>query len=161
MFPKELVVLTNRLISACLEKEIKLAVAESCTGGLISACITSVAGSSNVFERGFTTYSNDAKSEMLDIPLDMIVTHGAVSEPLARAMCEGALIKAPVQLTAAVTGIAGPSGGTIEKPVGTVHIASARVGKDTMQRCYLFKGSRDEIRISTIKNALEMMLSQV
>jgi nicotinamide-nucleotide amidase len=160
LFPTELIKLTNKLISACRKGDIKIATAESCTGGLIAGCLTSVAGSSDVFERGFNTYSNDAKSELLGIPIDIIASHGAVSKATAIAMCEGALKNAPVQLTISVTGIAGPGGGTIEKPVGTVHMASARVGKSTIEESYLFNGNRDQIRLYTIKKALELMLSQ-
>ena len=161
MFPKDLLKLTDKLISACRKKDIKIATAESCTGGLIAGCITSVAGSSDVFERGYNTYSNNAKSEMLDIPIDMIIANGAVSEAVAIAMCEGALKTAPVQLAVSVTGIAGPGGGTIEKPVGTVHIASARAGRRTIEKAYLFVGNRDEIRMYTVTKAIEMMLNQV
>jgi nicotinamide-nucleotide amidase len=161
MFPKDLLKLTDKLISACRKKDIKIATAESCTGGLIAGCITSVAGSSDVFERGYNTYSNNAKSEMLNIPIDMIIANGAVSEAVAIAMCEGALKTAPVQLAVSVTGIAGPGGGTIEKPVGTVHIASARAGRRTIEKAYLFVGNRDEIRMYTVTKAIEMMLNQV
>jgi len=161
MFPKELTELTNKLISSCRNQDIKIATAESCTGGLIAGCLTSISGSSDVFERGFNTYSNNAKVEMLDVPIDMIIAHGAVSETVAIAMCEGALKNAPVQLTVSVTGIAGPAGGTHEKPIGTVYIASARDGRDTVSKCYIFDGNRDKIRVSTIKRAIEIMLSQV
>jgi nicotinamide-nucleotide amidase len=161
MFSRKLTELTVKLISACRKKNIKLATAESCTGGLIAGCITSVAGSSDVFERGFNTYSNNAKSEMLNVPINMIIANGAVSKAVAIAMCEGALKNAPVQLTVSVTGTAGPGGGTIEKPVGTVHIASARAGKSTIEKSYLFAGNRDEIRLSTITSAIELLLYQV
>jgi nicotinamide-nucleotide amidase len=161
LFPTELIELTNKLISGCRKNDLKIATAESCTGGLIAACLTSVAGSSDVFERGFNTYSNYAKSELVNIPRDVITANGAVSRIVALAMCEGALKISPVQLTVSVTGIAGPAGGTFEKPVGTVHIASARVGKSTIERSYFFPGNRNQIRLSTIEKALEMMLSQV
>ena len=160
MFTTKLNKLANKLILACREKNIKIASAESCTGGLIAGCITSVAGSSDVFERGFNTYSNEAKSDLLSIPIDVIASNGAVSKATAIAMCEGALKNAPVQLTISVTGIAGPGGGTIEKPVGTVYMASARVGKSTIEKSYLFNGNRDQIRLYTIEKALELMLSQ-
>ena len=160
MFTTKLKKLAIKLISACREKNIKIASAESCTGGLIAGCITSVAGSSDVFERGFNTYSNEAKSELLSIPIDVIASNGAVSKATAIAMCEGALKNAPVQLTISVTGVAGPGGGTIEKPVGTVYMASARVGKSTIEKSYLFNGNRDQIRLYTIEKALELMLSQ-
>ena len=150
MFPNDLTKLTEELIAKCRQANIKIATAESCTGGMIAGCLTSVSGSSDVFERGFTTYSNEAKNEMLGVSMDEITTFGAVSEPVAKSMCEGALRNAPVQLTVAVTGIAGPSGGSPEKPVGTVHIASACSGKTTLNKHFLFEGDRDA----------EMMLQQ-
>ena len=160
MFPRDVTELTFELISKCRDAGIKVATAESCTGGLIAGCLTSVSGSSDVFERGFNTYSNEAKNEMLGVPLELIKGHGAVSEPVAGAMAEGALKNAPVQLTVAVTGIAGPSGGSPEKPVGTVQIASACEGKPTINEHFLFDGERDAVRSATIKKALEMMLKQ-
>tara|TARA_B100000315_G_scaffold259931_1_gene318178 strand:- start:3360 stop:3848 length:489 start_codon:yes stop_codon:yes gene_type:complete len=161
MFPNELTELTSELIGKCREAGIKIATAESCTGGLIAGCLTSVSGSSDVFERGFNTYSNEAKNEMLGVPMDEISVHGAVSEPVAKAMCEGALKNAPVQLTVAVTGIAGPGGGTPDKPVGTVQIASACTGRPTINERFLFTGDRDAVRLSTVKAAIEMMLYQL
>ena len=161
MFPSDITELTIELISKCRDAGIKVATAESCTGGLIAGCLTSVSGSSDVFERGFNTYSNEAKNEMLGVPLELIKGHGAVSEPVAGAMAEGALKNAPVQLTVAVTGIAGPSGGSPEKPVGTVQIASACEGKPTINEHFLFERDRDAVRLATIKKALEMMLKQL
>ena len=161
MFPSDVTELTIELISKCRDAGIKVATAESCTGGLIAGCLTSVSGSSDVFERGFNTYSNEAKNEMLGVPLELIKGHGAVSEPVAGAMAEGALKNAPVQLTVAVTGIAGPSGGSPEKPVGTVQIASACEGKPTINEHFLFERDRDAVRLATIKKALEMMLKQL
>ncbi len=160
MFPSDITELTFELISKCRDAGIKVATAESCTGGLIAGCLTSVSGSSDVFERGFNTYSNEAKNEMLGVPLELIKEHGSVSELVAAAMVEGTLKNAPVQLTVAVTGIAGPSGGTPEKPVGTVQIASACEGKPTINEHFLFDGERDAVRSATIKKALEMMLKQ-
>ena len=160
MFSTKIIELTNELIFICRKKGIKIATAESCTGGLIAGCITSVSGSSDVFERGLITYSNNAKIDMLNVPIDMIITDGAVSKSVALAMSEGALKTTSAQLTVSVTGIAGPDGGTIEKPVGTVHIASARAGIRTIEQVYLFGGNRNEIRMSTVTKAIEMMLSQ-
>ena len=161
MFPSEITDLTINLIEKCRAENTKIATAESCTGGLIAACLTSVSGSSDVFDRGFNTYSNEAKNEMLGVPMDLINAHGAVSEPVAKAMCEGALNNAPVQLTVAVTGIAGPGGGSPDKPVGTVQIASACSGNDTINERFLFPGDRDAVRIKTVKAAIEMMLKQM
>ena len=161
MFPKNLEELANTLVTNCRTQRLRIATAESCTGGLIAGCLTSVSGSSDVFERGFNTYSNNSKVEMLNVPEELITKSGAVSEFVSIAMCEGALKNAPVQLTVSVTGIAGPNGGTVEKPVGTVYIASARIGKTTLREHYKFDGNRDEIRIATIKEAIKMMLRQV
>ncbi|MBI3709291.1 MAG: CinA family protein [Proteobacteria bacterium] len=117
------------LLDTCRHARLKLATAESCTGGLIAATLTEIAGSSDVLERGFVTYSNAAKTELLGIPARLIARHGAVSEAVARAMAEGALDRAPVDLAIAVTGIAGPGGATSRKPVGLVHLACARKGR--------------------------------
>lgn len=122
------------LLAACREQGLRLATAESCTGGLVAAALTGIAGSSDVFERGFVTYSNDAKMEMLGVPAQILARHGAVSAPVARAMAEGALAHAPVDLAVAVTGVAGPGGGSIDKPVGLVHLAAARRGGRTLLR---------------------------
>jgi nicotinamide-nucleotide amidase len=114
------------LLAACRAARIKLATAESCTGGLIAAILTEVAGSSDVFERGFVTYSNEAKTEQLGVPAELIERHGAVSEEVVQAMALGALDHSRADLAVAVTGVAGPGGGTTTKPVGLVHIATAR-----------------------------------
>jgi len=161
MFSSDLTEKTSKLIAKCRDADIKIATAESCTGGLIAGCLTSVSGSSDVFERGFNTYSNEAKNEMLGVPLELIDQHGAVSEQVAGAMAEGALKNAPVQLTVAVTGVAGPSGGSAEKPVGTIQIASACEGKNTINERFLFEGDRDAVRLATVTAAIEMMLRQV
>lgn len=114
------------LADALRERALTIATAESCTGGLIAAACTAVPGSSDWFERGVVSYSNEAKSELIGVPAELIAQHGAVSEPVARAMAEGLLRASPVQLAAAVTGIAGPSGGSADKPVGLVWFGFAR-----------------------------------
>ncbi|MCW8916026.1 MAG: CinA family protein [Magnetovibrio sp.] len=146
------------LFETCREQNLKLALAESCTGGLIAGCVTSVAGSSEVLDRGFVTYSNDAKSEMLGVDEDLIETHGAVSEEVAIAMAEGALMNSDAQISLSVTGIAGPGGGTDEKPVGLVHMACAREGQDTVHQCHIFNGDRDRVRIQTVESGLKLLL---
>jgi nicotinamide-nucleotide amidase len=161
MFSTELTQLSKSLIKICKLNNIKIATAESCTGGLIAGYLTAIPGSSDIFDRGYTTYSNDSKIEMLNVPANMILSYGAVSRNVAIAMSEGALNNAPVQLTVAVTGVAGPSGGTVKKPVGTVHIACSRMGKATITKCHLFNGNRDQIRESTVKEAINMMLKQI
>ncbi|MEL6967666.1 MAG: CinA family protein [Pseudomonadota bacterium] len=157
--------LAKAVIDAATKNGIMVATAESCTGGMIAAALTDVAGSSAVFERGFVTYSNAAKMACLGVPEGLIVENGAVSEPVARAMAEGALSHAPVQASIAVTGIAGPGGGTQEKPVGLVHIAVATPRGTTHQKC-LFASShnaktRADIRRLTVETALDMLLKQL
>jgi nicotinamide-nucleotide amidase len=139
---------------------LQIVTAESCTGGLIAALLTEIAGASDVFERGFVTYSNRAKEEMLGVPAALIAEHGAVSEPVARAMAEGALQHSAAQLAVAVTGIAGPGGGTVQKPVGLVHIAAARHSRETIHQAHRFgEIGRTEIRIRTVEQALGLLRS--
>ena len=122
------------LLAACRARGLKLASAESCTGGLIAAILTEVPGSSDVFERGFVTYSNRAKTDMLGVPADVIALHGAVSREVALAMAAGAIGRSEAAIAVAVTGVAGPGGGTAEKPVGLVHLAAARRGASSLHR---------------------------
>jgi len=139
----------------------RMAAAESCTGGLIAAACTSVAGSSDWFERGLVSYSNEAKTELLGVDAAMIAAHGAVSEPVACAMALGALRVAPVQLAVAVTGIAGPGGAVAGKPVGTVWLALAhrRAGAPAVQAERLqLEGDRTAVREATVRAALERLL---
>lgn len=131
----------------------RMATAESCTGGLIAAACTSVAGSSDWFERGFVTYSNEAKTGLLGVPPGLITAHGAVSEEVARAMVAGALAQAPVQLAVAVTGIAGPGGAVPGKPVGTVWLAWGTAGGVQAERLQL-AGDRSAVRQGTVQAAL-------
>lgn len=134
-----------------------LATAESCTGGLIAGLITSVPGSSDVLDCGFVTYSNAAKTRMIGVPAELISRHGAVSEEVARAMAEGALRHSAADIAVAVTGVAGPGGGTAAKPVGLVHCAAARNGYTTLTRVLrLGDIGRDEVRINTVAEAVEM-----
>lgn len=137
---------------------LKIATAESCTGGLIAAACTTVAGSSDWFERGFVTYSNEAKTEMLGVAPALIAAHGAVSEAVARAMAEGALAHARAQLAVAVTGVAGPAGGSPSKPVGTVWLAWARVGRPTRTELLKLDGDRRAIREQSVQQALQRLL---
>ncbi|MGA0531059.1 CinA family protein [Hansschlegelia sp. KR7-227] len=132
--------------------------AESCTGGLVAGALTEVPGSSRAVDRGFVTYSNAAKTALLGVPVSLLDAHGAVSEPVARAMAEGALAAAGAGLAVAVTGIAGPGGGTDEKPVGLVHFAAARRGRPTLHRRMLFGDpGRAEIRRLSVLTALELL----
>jgi len=138
---------------------LKITTAESCTGGLIAASLTEIAGSSDVFERGFVTYSNQSKTELLGVPADLITQSGAVSEPVARAMAEGALAHARADIAVAVTGIAGPGGGTADKPVGLVFIGAAKGSNPTIVERHVLPGDRAEIRRTTVQRALELLLN--
>ena len=135
----------------------RLATAESCTGGLIAAACTALAGSSDWFERGFVTYSNAAKTELLGVDAALIATHGAVSEPVALAMAQGALRRAPVQLAVAVTGIAGPGGAVPGKPVGTVWLAWGTAQRVQALLLHL-PGDRAAVRLATVQHALHKLL---
>jgi nicotinamide-nucleotide amidase len=143
------------------DRGLHLAAAESCTGGLIAAACTSIAGSSDWFERGFVTYSNEAKTELLGVPDALIERHGAVSAEVARAMAEGALIHSQAELSVAVTGIAGPGGGTPGKPVGTVWLALARRGEAAQATLLQLSGSRSEVREQTVDRALQALAASL
>ena len=145
--------LCGKLADLLLEKGWMLATAESCSGGLIAAHCTDLAGSSQWFERGFVTYSNAAKTELLGVDIALLDQHGAVSEPVVRAMAQGALARSAAQVAVAVTGIAGPSGGSADKPVGTVWLAWATpAGVDAQRQC--FAGERAAVRSATVHHAL-------
>jgi nicotinamide-nucleotide amidase len=146
------------LIRAFTVRGWKIATAESCTGGLVAALLTEIAGSSAVVERGFVTYSNEAKAELLGVPPDSITAHGAVSEPVARAMADGALSHSPADVAVAITGIAGPGGGTAAKPVGLVHFGLAVQGRPTvhLERRYGDLG-RAQVRGRAVEDALSLL----
>ena len=157
MFRADLIEDATRFLAACKTKSLLLATAESCTGGLISALLTEIPGASAVLERGCVTYSNDAKIEMLGVHAEIIQHHGAVSEETARAMAQGALIHSEADLAIAVTGIAGPDGGSLEKPVGLVHLAVARIGGSTLHReCRYGAIDRAAIRVNAVRDALAL-----
>src|SRR5204863_4929293 len=139
MFNLEIVTLARLLIDEARERSLRIVTAESCTGGLVAGAICSISGSSDVFERGFVTYSNRAKQELLGIPGDLIADLGADSEPVARMMAEGALENSNAHVAVAITGVAGPGGGTPMKPVGTVHIATARSNHGLSHRQEFFE----------------------
>jgi nicotinamide-nucleotide amidase len=136
----------------------KLATAESCTGGLIAAALTSVAGSSDVVERGFVTYSNEAKTEMLGVPAALIAAHGAVSPEVAAAMAAGALAHSRADVTVSVTGVAGPGGGTAEKPVGLVWFGCAVRGGVVETVSHVFPGDRGAVRAASVGVAFDLLL---
>ena len=135
---------------------VTVATAESCTGGLIAATLTEIAGSSDVVDRGFVTYSNAAKTELLGVPPELIAAHGAVSEPVARAMAEGALHRSLARVTVSVTGVAGPGGGSAEKPVGTVWFGCAVQAGDTVTERHVFPGDRAAIRAAAVLRAFDL-----
>jgi nicotinamide-nucleotide amidase len=162
MFPLEIETLARLLVAEARDKSLRLVTAESCTGGLVSGAICAISGASDVFERGFVTYTNRAKSEMLDVPGDLIADHGAVSEPVARMMAEGALANSNGHVAVAVTGVAGPGGGTPMKPVGTVHFAVARANRSVVHRHEAFDGqTREAVQMAAIRTALEMLREAV
>lgn len=151
-----LLLIAERVLSLARANRLRLATAESCTGGMIAAALTAIAGASDVFDRGFVTYSNAAKTEMLGVPAELIAHKGAVSEEVARAMAEGAIRHSHAMLAVSVTGIAGPGGGSFEKPVGLVWFGLA--GKDVLHtERHLFPGDRTAIREAAAGVALQLL----
>jgi nicotinamide-nucleotide amidase len=146
------------LLKAYEQRGLKIATAESCTGGLVAALLTEIAGSSAVVERGFVTYSNEAKTELIGVPAGLLAAHGAVSEPVARAMAEGALQHSHADVSVAITGIAGPGGATATKPVGLVHFGLARRGAAVLhlERRYGDLG-REAVRRRAVEDALGLL----
>jgi nicotinamide-nucleotide amidase len=158
----DLLALAAELLDAAREHGDLITTAESCTGGLVAATLTAIPGCSDVFERGFVTYSNAAKSEMLGVPFWLIERHGAVSEDVARAMAGGALTHSQASLAVSVTGIAGPDGGTPEKPVGLVYFAAGRRdGPIRDERMVLGDLGREEIRRLSVERALRLLRSVI
>ena len=151
--------LAERVLAEARKHGLKIATAESCTGGMVSAALTDIAGSSDVFERGFVTYSNESKQAMLGVTAETIAAHGAVSTETARAMAEGAIRNSRADIAVAITGVAGPGGGSAEKPVGLVCFAIARKDKSTLDRRQQFTDrGRTAIRQDAMRMALEMLL---
>jgi nicotinamide-nucleotide amidase len=147
------------VLEACRAKGIMLATAESCTGGLIAAALTSIAGSSGVVDRGFVTYSNEAKNQMIGVPMPLIDAHGAISGQVAAAMADGALARSRAAIAVSVTGVAGPGGGSTEKPVGLVWFGLARTGTPAISERRVFPGDRTAIRAAAVAHAFEMIRS--
>ena len=162
MLPDDLVARASALVAACRAKGLVLATAESCTGGLVAALLTEIPGSSQVLDRGFVTYSNAAKTEMLGVPAALIAAEGAVSERVARAMALGVLDHSPADVAVSITGVAGPGGGTAAKPVGLVHFACARrgAGVTLVERRFGDIGRR-EIRLASVAQALDLFDAQI
>jgi nicotinamide-nucleotide amidase len=158
MFPPDLIARAADLIARYRQAGLMAATAESCTGGLIAGLLTEIPGSSTMLERGFVVYSNAAKEEMLGVPVETLAQHGAVSEATARAMAEGALKNSRADVAVSVTGIAGPDGGTAEKPVGLVHFACARRGAPTVAREERFGDiGREAVRLASVKVGLDLL----
>lgn len=150
----------KKILDLAKEKKLKIATAESCTGGLLSALFTEIPGSSEIFERGFVTYSNEAKHEMLGVKNEMLKIFGAVSLEVAEEMAKGAVKNSFADISVAITGIAGPEGGTTEKPVGLVYIATCFDGKATVRK-FNFSGDRGEVRKSSTIAALQMLETSI
>lgn len=154
----QLITAADAVLIACRKRRWMVATAESCTGGMVAAALTEIAGSSDVVNRGYVTYTNEAKHEMIGVPMSLFEAVGAVSEDVARAMAQGARKTAGVDVACGITGVAGPGGGSPEKPVGLVHIAAASADQTIHEKC-LFDGDRHAIRLAAAIKAMEMMLS--
>jgi nicotinamide-nucleotide amidase len=157
VFEAETLTLAQSVLVACRARGWHVATAESCTGGLVAGALTAIAGSSDVVERGFVTYSNEAKSELLGVPAETISAHGAVSAETAVAMAEGAVARAPVDLAVSVIGVAGPGGGSATKPVGLVIFGLARRGRPCRTERHVFAGDRSAIRRMAVHHALGLL----
>ncbi len=156
-FPAALLSQAEALLAAYRGAGLTVATAESCTGGLVAGCLTEIAGSSDVFECGFVSYSNAAKAELLGVPAALVAKQGAVSAAVAEAMARGALAHSKADATIALTGVAGPGGGTAERPVGLVHFCAIRRGGAAQPRREIFAGDRAAVRLSSVAAALEML----
>lgn len=162
MFPDHLTEAAKSFLAAANKQGLTLATAESCTGGLIAACVCSIPGCSSVLERGFVTYSNEAKHEALGVPFALIDAKGAVSAEVARAMAEGALKHSRASISIAVTGIAGPDGSSAEKPVGLVHFAAAREGRETLHEEHRFGDiGRTNVQAESVRAAFALLMRLV
>ena len=157
-FPNDLLAGAGDFIARARSHGVRVVTAESCTGGLVAALLTEVAGSSDVLDRGFVTYSNAAKAEAIGVPAELISLHGAVSEPVARAMAEGALAASHAQVAVAITGVAGPGGGSADKPVGLVHFATARRRGTTQAHVERYGDlGRAGVRLAAVRTALKLL----
>ena len=161
MFDKELMAKAEEILSIGRERHLRVAAAESCTGGLIAALLTEIPGSSSVIGRSFVTYSNRAKREVLGVDADLLKQHGAVSEPVVHAMAQNTFDMTTAHLTVAVSGIAGPGGGSDEKPVGTVHMATAMTDDVIHQCCQFGDIGRAAVRLATVHAAADMLLARL
>jgi nicotinamide-nucleotide amidase len=160
VFEAETLSLAQLVLDSCRARGWHVATAESCTGGLVAAALTSIAGSSDVVERGFVTYSNAAKSELLGVPPETIAAHGAVSTETAAAMATGALVRTPVDLAISVIGVAGPGGGSAAKPVGLVVFGLARRDGPCRTERHVFDGDRSAVRQAALQMALGLLAAE-
>ncbi len=161
MIPDALLDQAAALLEACRARGIRLATADSCTGGLIAAVLTAIPGSSDVLECGFVTYSNAAKTELLGVPAEMIAAEGAVSGPVTERMAEGALQRSHAGISVAVTGIAGPGGGSADKPVGLVWLGLAARDQPVFSERQMFPGDRTAVRLAAVARALALIRARV
>lgn len=161
MFPDDIQTLARQVIDRARERGLMIATAESCTGGLVAGALTDIAGSSAVVDRGFVTYSNEAKTDLVAVPPSLIEAHGAVSETVARAMAQGALIRSAAHISVAITGIAGPGGGSEDKPVGLVHFAAASPAGVIHAEHRFGEIGREQVRLASVRVALELLLDRI
>jgi nicotinamide-nucleotide amidase len=166
MVPDSLLAEAEVLLAVCRARKIMLATAEGCTGGLIAAVLTAIAGASDVVDRAFVTYSNAAKNEMIGVPMELIQSHGAVSQEVARAMAEGALARSRASIAVSVAGVAGPGGGSAEKPVGLVCFGlaqkgGAKSGATVISEQHVLPGDRIAVRAAIVAHAFAMIRAQV
>ncbi len=157
MFPAHLMTKAEDLLDAYRRADLTIATAESCTGGLIAGCLTEIPGASDVVERGFLTYSNEAKHDLLGVPIELIRAHGAVSAEVVEAMAAGALERSAADAVVSATGIAGPGGATADKPVGLVYLGAARRGRAPVHQRQVFAGDRGAVRLAAVEAALDLL----
>lgn len=160
-FPDALNENAKALIDLCRDKNVRLSTIESCTGGLLAGCLTDMAGSSDVMDRGFVTYSNEAKNEEVGVKLETLMEFGAVSAPVAKQMCAGAMARRPIGAAASLTGVAGPGGATTDKPVGLVYIGIATRDREPVAHRYVFDGDRQDVRTAAVGEAIELLIAAV
>ncbi|HXP30909.1 MAG TPA: CinA family protein [Stellaceae bacterium] len=159
IFSEQLLAAAASVLAAARQSKLRLATAETVTGGLVAACLTSVSGASEVFERGFVLYHSSAKASGLGIDAEISSRHGAVSAEVTKGLAEGALTHSTAGAAVAVTGYAGPGGGSTANPVGTVYVAAARSGGPTLEERHVFPGSRDEVRLAAVGAAIRLLKS--
>jgi len=160
VFDPDAMALAEQVLAACRARWWRIATAESCTGGLVAAALTAIAGASDVVERSFVTYSNNAKIDLLGVPAETIAAYGAISAEAAAAMVRGAIARAPVDLAVSVTGLAGPGGGSLQKPVGLVYLGVARKDGAARVERRIFGGDRAAVRDAALVLALELLLRE-